>query len=222
MVGAAIHKNFSVIATDSALTTQDKIGYNNPKLFFWGGKYLCTGMGIPAYISKLDFNKFKLEMDGLSMYLEDYFKGTREHVVETLKNMGEEKVDPSLCFFVMGIWKKKPGVMVFNSYLDFKPKYFFPSGDKVKFVPIFVPEEDKIKTKMFGDSLEYMETKLHKFMKKGAELTSGLLAEVLTRGIYKKADTEFELTGKKSTGGAVCAGAVYADGLVQGLTHAIV
>lgn len=221
MVAAVVTKEVAILATDSALTTNDKIQYNNPKLFFWGNRYLCTGMGVPAYIAKLDFNKFKLDVPGLCMYLEDYFKSTREHVKETLANLEEKEIDPSLCFMLAGVHKERPVVVEFSSYLDFKPKYFL-SREKPKFVPILYDKENKTKAQMFDQTLEYMETRAHKFEKKGTELTVGILGEILTRGIYKKSDLEFELTGKKSTGGVVSVGAISATGQAQGLSHIIV
>ena len=221
MIVCAVTKDFGVIATDSALTTKDKIEYNNMKLFYWGSKYLCTGMGIPAYIAKLDFSRFTLDMDGLSMYLEDYFKNTREHVKETLKNLdGEDVFNPSLCFFVLGVHKGKPVLAQFNSYLNFKPKYLF-SSDGPKFATIYYDPEEKKKVQMYKDTNEYMENKVKKLQKKGIEMTPGLLGEILTRGIYKKADLEQEMTGKKSTGGPVSVASLYSNGLAFSLTHTI-
>lgn len=206
MIASVVTPQFGLLATDSAMfdTAQSKMSFESMKLFCTP-KYLITFIGTPVYFSKLDNSKLGQDLPSLCLYMEDYLKKIKPDVEKTLRSAiaDEDENKPNFCLFILGIAKKLPTLVQFNSELDFKPKYLY-SSDKPKFSTIFFGDDNPAKKKMFVETTEYMEKRTHKQVKKNLELSPGILAETLTRGIYKKSDLEQELGPKiKYAGGAV-------------------
>lgn len=226
MIASVVTPSFGILATDSAMydTQQSKMSYEAMKLFFTN-RYLMTFIGTPIYFAKLDKEKLGGDLSSVCLYLEDYLKKMRPEVAKALKSeiADTDENKPNFCLFVLGVAKKLPTLVQFNSELNFKPKYLF-SSDKPKFSTIYFGDDNPEKKKLFIESREFMEHRTHKLEKKGVELTPGILAEVLTRGIYKKADLEQEMGQKvKYAGGTVNLAGMWPTGLVfqlSGLTPA--
>lgn len=215
MISCVLTKEFGVIASDSARNENGNLSYEFPKVYF-AGKYLITAIGATPYFSKINKEKFTLDFASLSVYLEDYFKEMKPKVEETLKELNPESYEQygNLCAFVLGVHNGKPTLMNFNSYSNFKPKYLFSDGAP-KFPTIYHPE----KQEMFDEVKQYMEKKVHKLEKKNTVLSPGLLGEILVRGIYKKADIEFEKEQKKYSGGVPTVAVLYKDGRAVSLSN---
>ncbi|MFI5206084.1 MAG: hypothetical protein ACHQVK_04020 [Candidatus Paceibacterales bacterium] len=141
-------------------------------------------------------------------------KGEKSKVEKILK---AEIADPDenkghFCLFVLGVHNKLPTMVQFNSFLNFKPKYLYSNGG-IKFSSIFYGDDNPEKKKLFTEAKDYMEKKAHKYEKRGMELTPGLVGEILTRGIYHKADAEMAMgDNKKYAGGVVNAAAIFSSG----------
>lgn len=214
MLGSVVTKDFGLLGTDSAQydMAQSKMSYQSKKLFFTS-KYLFSFIGTAAYFAKLDKSKLDQDMNGISLYLTDYLKEMKPKVEEQLRAeiKDEDENKPNFCLFVLGVHNKKPTLAQFNSFNDFKAKYLF-SENGPKFSTIMYGDDNPKKKQIFQESTEYMEKKTHKAIKKGMEITPGFLGEIITRGIYKKADLEQELIGKKYAGGVVNVGGVLNDG----------
>lgn len=224
MIAAVVTKDFGVIASDSAHADNGVLTFDYPKLNFYSGKYLVTYVGAKAYFSKIDMSKFREDLGSLTIYLSDYLQSMKEEVGKMLKelNTDPEYQQPRLCLFVMGIYNKKPTLVQFNSFLNFKPKYLY-SDDKPKFSTIFYGDDNPEKKKIFLESTSYMEKKAHKLSKKGIVLSPGVLGEILTRGIYKKVDMEMEIKPfRKYAGGVISVASLRADGQSFGLSNTIV
>lgn len=239
MIASVVTPQFGLLASDSAMydTKQSRMSFQSMKLFFTKN-YLITFIGTPLYFAKIDRTKLEGDMPSVCLYLEDYLKEMRPKVDKAMKSeiADPDENKPNFCLFLLGVTKKLPTLAQFNSYLSFKPKFLF-SEDKPKFATIFYGDDNPEKKKLFTETTAYMEKKLHKWTKKfGSKpegndftvntdpLTPGVLGEILTRGIYKKADLEQEMGHKlKYAGGVVNvagmdkAGAIFAlSGLTQG------
>jgi len=223
MVTVAVSKDFGVIAADSARDENGSLSYEFPKLKFLGGRYLVTAIGSPLFIARLDYNKFKEDMGSLSVYMEGYFKEIQPSAENAAKklNLDPAYQKPTICAFVLGVHGGKPTLAMFNSYLNFKPKYLFSDG-KIKFATIHYGGDVTGKKKIFEDTTEYMEKRFHKMEKKGVPVTPGSVGEILVRGIYKKADLEMELPPhKKYSGGVPTVAFIQSDGSAFPLSNVI-
>lgn len=216
MIGAIVTKEFGVIAADSASyeLVGGKTQFVTPKLTFIKGKYLTTFVGDPAYFPYVDYTKFNNDLASLSIYLQQYLLEVRPKVEKALKELKVKEQTPHVCLFVMGIYNKKPTLVQLNSFHNFKPKYLF-SDNGPKFATIYYGDDEK-KNEIFSSTTRYMEKKAEKW-KEG--FGPGLAAEILTRGIYKKADMEQQLYGKKYAGGAVSVASMLATGEAIGLSN---
>ncbi len=224
MISACVTSEFGILATDSAMfdTKQSKMSFESMKLFF-SKQYLVTFIGTPVYFAKLDMKKFEMDFPSLCLYMEDYLKKILPEVEKTLKSeiADYDENKPNFCLFVLGIAKRLPTLAQFNSELNFKPKYLY-SQDKPKFSTIFFGDDNPAKKKLFVEATEYMERRTHKQVKKGIELRPGILAETMTRGIYKKADMEQEIEPRiKYAGGTVNLAGMWNTGLVFQLSGLI-
>ena len=217
-IACVVTKDFGVIAADSAQfdTISGNIKFTVPKLSLIRGKYLTTFVGDTAYFSQIDYTKFDNDLASLSLYLQQYLKEMRPNVERALKELKIKEVDqkPNLCLYVMGVYNKKPTLAQFNSFLDFKPKYLF-SNNGPKFATLYYGDNEK-KKEIFDSTTAYMEKKIRKW--KG-EFSTGIAGEILTRGIYKKADMEQKAFGVKYAGGAVQVASLLATGEMYGLSN---
>lgn len=218
MISAVVTKDFGVIAADSAQyeATSGNMTFLTPKLSFINGKYLTTFVGDTAYFPNIDYKQFENDLASLSIYLQQYLSETRPLVQKALKELKVKPVDQKahLCLFVMGVYNGKPTLVQLNSFHDFKPKYLY-SENGPKFASIYYGDDEK-KNQIFEDTKDYMEKKA----KKWKDIFSpGIAGEILTRGIYKKADKETELFGKKYAGGPVSVASLWADGRSYGLSN---
>jgi hypothetical protein len=218
MVSAVITKDFGVMAADSALyeATTNAMSFVTPKLNFIEGKYLATYIGDSGYFPSLDYSKFKNDLASLSLYLQQYLLETRPKLEKTLKELKVKVEDQkaNLCLFVMGVYNRKPTLVQLNSFHNFKPKYLF-SENGPKFATIYYGDDEK-KNAVFSSSTVYMEKKAQQWKD---IFSPGIAGEILTRGIYKKADKEMELYGKKYAGGPVCVASLLATGESYGLSN---
>lgn len=217
MISACVTPNFGILASDSAMfdTRQSKMSFETMKLFFTT-KYLVTFIGTPVYFAKIDRSKLDGDLPTVCLYMEDYLKKMKPEVEKILKSeiADSDENKPNICLFILGIAKKLPTLVQFNSELNFKPKYLY-SSDKPKFSTIYFGDDNPEKKKIFIESREFMEHKTHKLAKRGIDLTPGVLAEVMTRGIYKKADLEQAIgPRKKYAGGTVNLAGMHNTGLI--------
>jgi hypothetical protein len=236
-IAAAVTKDSGVLACDSANynTETGEMSFETPKLSIWNGKYLATFVGTNTYFSRIDEKKFLLPMDQLSLYLQGYLKEMKPDVENLMKESisDPDENKPYFCLYVMGLHGKRPTLAQFNSFLDFAPKYLWNDGSQpVKFATLLYGDDSVPgKAQIFKDSTKFMEAEAEKYrLKPGTgnsdvnvyqhqSLTPGLLAEILTRGIYKKADLEETIgTKKKYAGGSVSAGVVHSDGRIYSLS----
>lgn len=197
-IAGVVTKDFGVLASDSAHEIGEDVSFESPKLFYVGNKNLITYVGYKSYLSNVDFSKLNGDMASTSIYLSNYFRSIKDTVKSTLSDLTGKNIEPNLCVLLMGVHNGKPTLAQFNSYLDFKPKYLY-SDNGPKFSTIFYSEDNPNKKKMFVDMTKFME----EMAEKKKDVSPGILAEILTRGIYKKSDLEEELEGKKYAGGAV-------------------
>lgn len=233
MIAACVTKDFGVLAADSAQYIADvgDISFEVGKVAKIG-KYLVTFIGTPLYFVNLDKAKFSLPLDQLSFYLSTFFKSERPGIEEAMKEgiKDEEENSPHLCVYVMGLYAKRPTLAQFNSFLDFKPKYIWTDDSDLKFATIIYGDDSNPdKQSMFKESSKFMEDLAKKWFDKPEVesphkfatlvVSPGLVAEILARGIYKKADLEMEIGYKKKyAGGMVHAAAVKRDGLIYSLS----
>lgn len=193
-----------------------KAGFITPKLSFIRGKYLTTYVGDIAYFSQIDYTKFDNDLASLSLYLQQYLKEMKPNVERALKELKvkEEDQKANLCLFVMGVYNKKPTLVQLNSFRDFKPSYLF-SENGPKFATIYYGDNEK-KNVIFSSATRYMEKKAEKWKD---IFSPGIAGEILTRGIYKKADMEAEEFGTKYAGGSVQVASLLATGESYGLSN---
>lgn len=222
MISGAITKEFGVLACDSASysTETGETSFETPKLSMWMGKYLATFLGSLNYFSRIDEKKFLLPMDQLSLYLQGYLREMKPDVENIMKESitDPDEQKPHFCLYVMGLHGKRPTLAQFNSFSDFAPRYLWNDGSKpVKFSTLLYGDDSVPgKAQIFKDATAYMEELTKKNVR---ELTPGLVGEILTRGIYRKADLEETIgTKKKYAGGCVSVAGIKSDGAVFALT----
>lgn len=204
MIASGITKDFGVLACDSAAYDFGKLetSFETPKLgIASNGQALITYVGSPLYFASMDKEKLKQPFESVCLYLKSYLKQTRPDVEESLKEMTEDEDErkPNLCLFYMGIHKGYPTLAQFNSFLDFSPKYLW-SDNGLKFSTILYGDDSNPgKQAIFKDSTKFMETEAKAYEKH----SPGIVGEILTRGIYKKADLEMNIGLKKKYAGGV-------------------
>ena len=213
IISGCVTKDFGVIASDSAMYDNGKVSFNLPKMNFVNGN-LLTFIGMPLFFMNLD--KFKIGSCFLAsvIYLKDHFRSMEKQVGEILTKVNSNPDDqkPVLCAFLMGVHDKRPVLAQFNSFQGFEPTYLY-SDNGPKFSTIFYGDDKPDKKKMFIDSTSFMEEKLKDFSDKGIEATPWVLGEILTRGIYSKADAEEKMEPrKKYAGGIVTVASIHSDG----------
>lgn len=214
MLVAAVTKDFGVIATDSAkfdMEKQESI-FDSQKLFHTtNNKYLVSFIGTPLYLANIDFSRFAMPLDGLSLYLKDYLKKMKPKVGAILKSeIGDkDEQEPNVCMFVLGMHKKIPTLAQYNVFHEFEPQYLWTKDAGIKFSTIYYGGDTPKKNEVFKESTAYMEKKAAHYQ----SLTPGLVGEILTRGIYKKADLEEKEFGTKYAGGVVNVAFVRPEGL---------
>lgn len=215
MISVGVTKDFGVLACDSAAYDLNtlKTSFETPKLgVISNGKAVMSYVGTPLYFASIDRQKLAQSFEGVCIYLKNYLLGIRPDVVEGLKNETEDEDErkPHICLFYLGIHKGYPTLAQFNSFNDFVPKYLW-SDNGLKFSTIlFGDDSNPEKQAIFKESTKFMEQEA-KFYD---EVTPGLVGEILTRGIYKKADLEMTIgTKKKYAGGIVNAAKVDKNGV---------
>lgn len=213
MIASAVTRDFGLIASDSAQydTSQGKMSFQSLKLFFTQ-RYLLTFIGTPAYFAKIDRSKFDKDLHTATIYLKDYLQKMKPEVTKTLTSeiADEDENKPNFCLFLLGVHKGLPTMTQFNSFKNFEPRYLYNQKEGVKFSTIYYGDDNPKKKEIFTQATEFME-------KKAADLkatTPGILGEVLTRGIYKKADLEMKLEGKKYAGGVVNVAGITKGGII--------
>lgn len=215
IVTGAVTTEFGVLATDSAQydTENSKMTYESPKMFGTANnKYVVSYIGTNLYLADLDYGKFDLPLNALSLYLSEYLTRMKPKVEALMKSeiADEDDQKPHICLYVMGMFKKTPTIAMFNVFKDFTPQYVW-TKDKIKFISTLYGGEVPGKKEVFKKTTSYMEKKAERFADK---LSSGIVSEILTRGIYKKADLEQKIGDKeKYAGGAVCVAMVNNAGL---------
>lgn len=205
IVVGAVTKDFGVLATDSAQydTEKSKMSYESPKLFATpNSKYVMSYIGTNLYLADIDYGKFEMPLDALSLYLSEYLIRMKPKVEALMKSeiADEDDQKPHICLYVMGMYKKTPTITMFNVFKNFKPQYTW-TKEGIKFISTFYGGEVPGKQEVFKKATRYMEKKAerHKDV-----ISPGIVGEILTRGIYKKADLEEEIGDKgKYAGGAV-------------------
>jgi hypothetical protein len=225
MISGTVTKNFGLLATDSAQydTSQSLMSFEQLKLLRLPRYVLCY-IGTPVYLAKIDKEKLGGDMQLISVYLEDYLKKKNPEVEKILKSeiADPDENKPHFCMLVLGLHKKLPTIVQFNSTNNFKPKYLFSNDEKPKFSTLMYGDDDPKRKHAFTESTEYMEKKTAKWLKKGIVFSPGIGAEILTRGIYKQADLDAEIGLKqKFAGGAVNVAGILNTGLIISLSGLI-
>jgi hypothetical protein len=215
MIAAGVTKDYGVIACDSADfdVTTSAISFETPKLGLVStGKAAMTYVGTPLYFSSIDKSKLTQPFDSVCIYLKTYLQSMRNHVGEALKEITDDidHQQPNICVFFMGLHKNVPTLAQFNSFLDFSPRYLW-SDNGLKFSTVLYGDDSKPeKNEIFKESTKFMENEA-KFYDK---VSPGIVAEILTRGIYKKADLEMTIgTKQKYAGGVVNVAKVDKEGV---------
>jgi hypothetical protein len=217
MITACITPEFGVLAADSAFYEPNTriTSYTAPKLFKAGNK-LATFVGSPQYMVGIDVSQFSNSLEELAKYLQNHLLTRRPEIEKDLQTLPIKPDDMKarLCLFVLGEKDNKPTLLQLNSFKDFKPEYLVPST-KPEFASIYYGD-DEIKKQIFSASTKYMESRLDNWKGK---VDPGIIAEILTRGIYKKADLEEKQYGAKYAGGAVSVAGLLADNQIYGLSN---
>lgn len=210
-------KDYGVIASDSAEwnPTTKSMTFDKPKLMIVGGKHLMTFIGSTLFLTKIEKDKFNLPFDCLSVYLSEYLREINSSVQETSLGLSGEPA--RLCLFLLGIHGGKPTLAQFNSFLNFKPEFLW-CDDGIKFSTIYYGD-DSNKNEIFKKSTEFMEKESNKYKE---NINHGLVGEILTRGIYHKADLEEQIGDKvKYAGGVVSVARIHSDGQVYAPSNLI-
>jgi len=223
MVAATVTKDFGVLASDSAMfdTSNSKMSFIKLKLYYTP-LYLVSFIGTPVYFAQMDRSKFGADLPSLVVYMENYLKKIKPEVEKVLRSeiADEDENKPHFCLMILGIHKKLPTLVQFNSFLNFKPKYLYTDKAQPKFSTIMYGDDNPQKKKMFLEATAYMEEKAKKF--KDVDFSPGIAGEILTRGIYRKADIEMKLgPQKKYAGGIVNAGCIFKEGNMISLSGVV-
>jgi len=222
MISGCITKDYGLIASDSALWNPNNktISFDNPKLMKIGNRHLMTYIGSQLFFTNIDIEKFKMPFDCLVVYLSEYFREINQTVQDTFNGLvTDDKEKPAkICVFILGVHNGAPVLAQINSFLDFKPQFIL-SGDDIKFSGLYYGEDDIEKNEVFKKSTEYMEELAKKHEGK---ITPGLAGEILTRGIYHKADLEEQIGDKvKYAGGVVSVATIYSNGQISSPSNLI-
>ena len=212
MIGCALTNEYGVLASDSAMANSDDITFFEvPKLFKYG-KYLATFIGNTGYLSGLSPMFFEFEMKGTSIHLQTYLRNVRQIV----KNRSEkENMSDDFLIYVLGVQDGMPTLLILNSRKNFDIEYLSKKdSDKVTFANIYYGDDSE-KSQIFQDSHEYLKSLVDHY----ETISPGILAEILTRGIYYKSDQEKKRLGKKWAGGAVSASFIRPNGIISHLTN---
>ena len=198
MIGAATNKDFGVIATDSAQYDTEKkaVTFESPKLAILPhGAMSFIGTGL--YFVNMDRTKLTRPFGEMCLYLSEYLKTQREPVAKLMKEgiSDVDEQDPNFCLFLLGFHNGHPVVAQLNSFADFVPRYLW-SSNGLKFSTILYGD-DSDKAKLFKSATEYAEMKAKSY----ENLTPGIVGEILTRSIYRKADEEMKIGDKKKYAG---------------------
>lgn len=188
---------------------QGKTTFETNKLFIAPKSgYVMSFIGTALYFNENKPEWFNLPLNDLAGKLADYLREQRPKVAQIMTDSipDEDENKPHLCVLLMGMYKGYPTLAQFNSFSDFEPKYLW-TKEEPKFSTILYGDDSK-KNEIFKDSTEYMEYRASK----AEEMTPGVMAEILTRGIYRKADEEKKAFGKKWAGGLVNAASVSPQG----------
>jgi len=218
MIAAALTSEYGVLAADSASYSPEdkKIGYETGKLSLIRNRYLMAFIGTNLYFTRMDWRRFDLPLKNVSLYLQGYLKEIRPDVESSLKETIEDKDEqnPHFCLYVLGMHNHYPTLVQLNSFKDFAPRYLW-SDDGLKFSTLLYGDDNPKKGEVFKESTKYM-TEL---AKRYGNHTPGLVGEILTRGIYKKADLEMKIGDKrKYAGGIVNAAFMSKAGQIQQLS----
>ncbi len=218
MIAAGVTKDFGVLACDSAQydTGLGQTSFETPKLLIIGNGALSF-IGTHLYFANLDKSKLMQPFDAACLYLKEYLLGQRPIVEAAMKEgiTDPDEQNPSFCLFYLGYHGGHPTVAQFNSYRDFVPVYLW-SSDSLKFSTVLYGD-DSDKARLFKESKEYMELKA----KQLEPTTPGVVAEILTRGIYRKADEEMKIGLKKKYAGGVVNAAMIDKAGIRSLSGAI-
>ena len=219
MIAAGLTEKYGVLASDSATYCfEDKsITHQAPKTSIVNGKYLMTFVGTNMYFSNIDWAKFDLPLQNLSVYLQDYLQRTKPNIEDIIKKTtgnGEEP-KPDFCAYVIGLYNKRPTMVVLNSFKNFKPSFLWATNG-IKFATLY-HGDDSCKDRIFKESTRFMndiaKTKYYE------SRSPGLIGEILSRGIYHKSDLELSIGDKrKYAGGMVNAGYITNAGLTYPLS----
>lgn len=215
MMASGITKDFGVIACDSAMynTEMGEMSFESQRLIIIDAKKIMTFIGTHLYLANIERPKLSMPFDALCLYLKDYLKGERPKVAAAMKEAiaDEDENKPHFCLFVMGIHNGHPTLAQFNSFVDFEPQYLY-SANGLKFATILYGDDSKPEKKeMFKEAKQYMELKAKQA---GANVSPGIVGEILTRGIYHKADEEMKIgTKRKYAGGVVNVAMVTREGV---------
>jgi len=218
MIAAGLNKDYGVLAADSASYSPEdgKIEYESGKLSLIRNRYLMAFVGTNLYFTRMDWKRFDLPLKNLSLYLQGYLREIKTDVENSLKESIKDEQDskPNFCLYVLGLHNQYPTLVQLNSFKDFAPRYLW-SDNGMKFSTMLYGNDNPEKGEIFKQSTQYMNE-----LSKGYEShTPGLVAEILTRGIYKKADLEMKIGDKrKYAGGVVNAAFISKTGSIQMLS----
>lgn len=215
MIACGITPEYAVMAADSALYQNDVMEYQTPKLLKLGGKYLVTFIGATMFLERININIFQAEMNDVVTYLVDHFTRHQPIVEAGLKGTD---IPANFCFYLLGVKHGTITLIELNSYRNFAP-VFTEARNGIKFSSLFYgDDENKDKQELFQRASEYMERKASKHDR----MTPGLLGEIVTRGIYHKADMEEKIGEKrKYAGGVVTVGLIDNTGKITGLSNLV-
>lgn len=222
-VTAAVTKDFGVMASDSAMydTEKGEMSFESPKIVVFDQKKVVSFIGTHLYLANLDRAKMSMPFDALCLFLKDYFKAEKPKVEEMMKQAisDTDEQRPLFCLFLMGLHRGLPTVAQFNVFNDFEPKYLWSKGGLEFATVLYGDDTNPDKQALFKETTQYMKTTANQWFgeqdssggnvnnqipKSDMKVSPGTVAEILTRGIYHKADEEMKIgLKKKYAGGAV-------------------
>lgn len=217
MIACALTKEYGVLASDSALFQGKKMSFETPKLMIQGN-YLVSFIGNTLYIKDLTVAPFAFGISSLSYQVQGHLRKVREAVQVKTKLQEEEDgvtLGDQFLMYILGTINDVPTLAVLNSFKNFDIEFVSHSGKEPATITTIYHGDDSGKDEIFQQSSEYMRDLLKKY----DQVTPGILAEVLTRGIYQKADLEEKSRGTKYAGGAVSCAFVRSNGVIRPLTQ---
>lgn len=226
IINACLTKDYGVIASDSAEWNPNTktMTFEKPKLMWVGGKHLMTFIGSNLFLTNLDLSKLSLSFDCLCVYLTEFLQGINDSVQETFKGLvtDENEYPAKFCLFLLGVHNGNPALAQFNSFINFKP-HFLWSDDGIKFASIYYGEDNPDKQEIFLKTTEFMEEIARNYSGRyGGQISHGLAGEILTRGIYRKADLEEQIGDKvKYAGGVVTVARIDSGGHIYAPSNLI-